>query len=59
MFYSIYRNWFDSFFSINIAEGEYWDSSSTVMKKLYGLAKATILGDHSSLAGENKKLILS
>ena len=28
------------------------------MQKLYGLAKASILGDHSSLAGENKKLIL-
>jgi hypothetical protein len=29
------------------------------MQKLYGLAKATILGDHSSLAGENKKLVLN
>ncbi len=47
------------FFSVNIVEAEYWDSSSSVVKKLYGLAKATILGDHSSLAGENKKLILS
>ncbi len=46
-------------FSVNIVEAEYWDSSASVVKKLYGLAKATILGDHSSLAGENKKLILS
>ncbi len=45
--------------SVNIAEAEYWDASSSVMKKLYGLAKATILGDHSSLAGENKKLVLN
>jgi hypothetical protein len=46
-------------FSITIVEAEYWDSSSSVMQKLYGLAKATILGDHSTLAGENKKLILN
>ncbi|CAF0896565.1 unnamed protein product [Adineta ricciae] len=44
---------------ITIGEAEYWDSSSTVMQKLYGLAKATILGDHTALAGENKKLILN
>jgi len=44
---------------VNIVEAEYWDSSSSIMQKLYGLAKATILGDHSSLAGENKKLTLS
>jgi len=44
---------------VNIAEAEYWDSSLTVMKKLYGLAKAAIIGDHSSLAGENKKLVFS
>ena len=46
-------------FRVNIAEAEYWDSSSSVVQKLYGLAKATILGDHSSLAGENKKLTLT
>jgi hypothetical protein len=46
-------------FSITIGEAEYWDSSSTVMQKLYGLAKATILGDHTALAGENKKLVLN
>jgi hypothetical protein len=46
-------------FSITIVEAEYWDSSSTVMQKLYGLAKESILGDHSSLAGENKKLVLN
>ena len=44
---------------ITIVEAEYWDSSSTVMQKLFGLAKATILGDHSSLAGDNKKLLLN
>ncbi|CAF1458128.1 unnamed protein product [Adineta steineri] len=44
---------------ITIVEAEYWDSSASIMKKLYGLAKASILGDHSSLAGENKKLVLS
>ncbi|CAF2331459.1 unnamed protein product [Rotaria sp. Silwood2] len=44
---------------INIVEAEYWDASTSIMKKLYGLAKATILGDHSSLAGENKKFILA
>jgi hypothetical protein len=47
------------FVRITIIEAEYWDSSSTVMQKLYGLAKAKILGDHSSLAGENKKLVLN
>lgn len=46
-------------FSVNIVEAEYWDSSSSVVQKLYGLAKATILGDHSALAGENKKLNLT
>lgn len=44
---------------ITIIEAEYWDSSSTVMQKLFGLAKATILGDHSALAGDNKKLLLN
>ncbi|CAF0725136.1 unnamed protein product [Rotaria sordida] len=44
---------------INIVEAEYWDSSASIMKKLYGLAKAAILGDHSSLAAENKKLTLT
>jgi len=29
------------------------------MQKIYGHAKASILGDHSALAGENKKLILT
>jgi hypothetical protein len=47
------------FNSINIIEAEYWDSSSSVMQKLYGLAKAAVLGDHSSLAGENKKFVLN
>jgi hypothetical protein len=46
-------------YSITINEAEYWDSSLTVAKKLYGLAKATILGDHTVLAGENKKLVLN
>ncbi|UJR33876.1 hypothetical protein I4U23_021297 [Adineta vaga] len=44
---------------IHIVEAEYWDASASIMKKLYGLAKASILGDHSTLAGENKKLTLS
>jgi hypothetical protein len=47
------------FSSVTIVEAEYWDSSTTIMQKLYGLAKASILGDHSALAGENKKLILN
>jgi hypothetical protein len=55
---NIYLDYF-IIFSVTIAEAEYWDSSSSVMQKLYGLAKASILGDHSSLAGENKKLILN
>ncbi|CAF1360458.1 unnamed protein product [Adineta ricciae] len=38
---------------------EYWDASASILKKLYGLATASILGDHSTLAGENKKVILN
>ena len=56
--YFILKYVFD-FYSITIVEAEYWDSSTTVVQKLYGLAKATILGDHTALVGENKKLILN
>jgi len=44
---------------INIVEAEYWDASSTIVQKIVGLAKAKLLGDHSSLAGENKKLVMN
>jgi len=41
---------------VTIDEAEYWDSSSSIVQKLYGKAKAAVTGDYSSLAGENKKL---
>jgi general stress protein 26 len=40
---------------ITVEKAEYWDSPSTKMTRLYGMAKALLGGDKEAL-GENKKL---